>query len=147
MTNKLPFRIQVIQHDVGVALVTGCEHDDLALLRELPQEIDGIWADIDSSIDLLSSGKFDFEGYIVRLTQILVAVDEGFVQIEDDGVFDFVKGVIHLEGGRAMECFSISLWEGLRLFWRYLSVCSDCRRCSLKGSRKDLVRLSMAFSI
>jgi hypothetical protein len=67
--------------------------------------------------------------------QIFIAVDKGFIEVEDEGVLDWIKREVHLDGGRTMECFSSSLREGLRLFCRYFSVCSDCRRCSLKGRR------------
>ena len=54
--------------------------------------------------------------------QIFVAVDECFVEVEDQRVFDCMAKVVHLEGGKVMECFYIYLCDGLRLFCRYLSV-------------------------
>jgi hypothetical protein len=54
--------------------------------------------------------------------QVFVAVDECFVEVEDQRVLDCMARVVHLEGSSVTECFSIYFCDGLRLFCRYLSV-------------------------
>lgn len=50
-----------------------------------------IRTDIDPSIDFLSGRELDLERDVMWNAEIFVAVDEGFIEIEDQGVLDYIR--------------------------------------------------------
>jgi hypothetical protein len=59
MVDVLVIRVQIVQHDVSVARVTSCEHDDLKVLAQVFEDFLCVWPDVDPSLDDLSCGKCD----------------------------------------------------------------------------------------
>lgn len=79
----------MVEDYISITLMTCCEDDDLTDLRHFFQKLLGIWTDIDSRIDELSSWKFDLESDIMRKAQILIAMNQGLVKIQNEGIFMF----------------------------------------------------------
>ena len=77
----------MVEDYISITLMTCCEDDDLTDLRHFFQKLLGIWTDIDSRIDELSSWKFDLESDIMRKAQILIAMNQGLVKIQNEGIF------------------------------------------------------------
>ena len=77
----------MVEDYISITLMTCCKDDDLTDLRHFFQKLLGIWTDIDSRIDELSSWKFDLESDIMRKAQILIAMNQGLVKIQNEGIF------------------------------------------------------------
>ena len=81
MTDVLPFRVQIVKNDVGVAFMACRKHDDLAHFRQFFQKLFGKGSNIDPGVDLFPGGKFDLQSDIMGKRQIFVAMDEGLIEI------------------------------------------------------------------
>jgi hypothetical protein len=60
VTDELTLWVEVVEHYIRVAFVTGSEYDDFALKRQLFEEFDGKGAYVDPCVDFLSIGELDF---------------------------------------------------------------------------------------
>lgn len=87
MIDILVFGIEVIEDDVGVAWVTGCEDDHFEVFAEVFKDLLGVRADVDACLDDLASGESYRKFYIVRWSERIVAMNQGFVEIEDHWLF------------------------------------------------------------
>ena len=88
MTHQLSLWIKMVQDNIGVAFMTGCKDYNLTELREFFEELHGVGTDIDSGIDFLSSGELDLEGDVMRDAEVFIAMDESFIEVENQGVLD-----------------------------------------------------------
>lgn len=86
--NVLLIRVEVVQHHISIALVTCRKHYDLAELRQLFQQLHSMRSDINSSINLFSSGKLNLQTHIIRRLQSLIAVNQGLIQVQHYSVLD-----------------------------------------------------------
>lgn len=84
MTDVLSFRIQIIKNDIGVAFVACRKHDDLAHFRQFFQKLFGKGSNIDPGVNLFPGRKLDLQSDIMGKGQILVAMDEGLIEIENE---------------------------------------------------------------
>ena len=84
VADVLVLRVEVVEDHIGVAFVTGREDNDLAHLRHFFQELLGVGTDVDPRINDLASGELDLEGDIMGKAQILVAVNECLVKVQDE---------------------------------------------------------------
>jgi hypothetical protein len=58
--NNFSLRIQVVNDNVSVALVTCCKHDNLEILGQLLYALPGIWPHIDTSLQNSSIWKLNW---------------------------------------------------------------------------------------
>ena len=81
--DPLVFGVQVIDYYIGVACVAGGEDDDLEIFAEVFEDLLGVGADVDACFNELAGGKFDGQFDVVGRVEVVIAVNEGLVQIED----------------------------------------------------------------
>lgn len=55
------FRVQVVDDHIGVALVTGCEYNNLKVFAKLFETFDCIWPDVDSCLDFSIVGECNIQ--------------------------------------------------------------------------------------
>lgn len=84
--NEFLLWVEMIEHDICVTLMTGCEYDDLAELCQFLQKSDSMWPDVYSGINFLASGELDFETDIIRGIYTFIAVNKGLIQIQHYGI-------------------------------------------------------------
>lgn len=77
----------MVQHDIGIALVACCEHDDLELFRQLFQQLVTMRPDIHPGIDLLPGGELDLQTDIIRRLDTLITMDQRLIKIQHHRVF------------------------------------------------------------
>lgn len=87
----LVFGVEVVQDDVGVAGVAGCEDDYLEVTGEVLEELEGVGADVDAGLDDLAGGEGYGQFDVVGDAGVLVAVDQGLVQVEYDCLFVCIR--------------------------------------------------------
>ena len=102
--NVFVFRIQIVQNNISVATVRGCENNDFIVLGELLQTLNSIRSNIDTSFNDFTMREFDGQNYITRHAGILIAMNQSFIKIEDNSLFIYKSK----ESGR----FSIRGIEG-----------------------------------
>ena len=68
-------RVQVVQHNVGVAAVAGGEDDDLEVFAKILKDFFGVGTDVDSSLDHFSSWKGNGKLNIERRSKGVIAMD------------------------------------------------------------------------
>lgn len=59
MLDVLAVGIQVIQDNIGIAGVAGCEYDDFEVFAQIFEDILCMGTDVDSCLDDFSSGESD----------------------------------------------------------------------------------------
>lgn len=73
--NVFVLRIEVVQHNVGVAAVAGREDDDLEVFAKILKDFFGMGTDVDSSLDHFSSWKGNGKLNIERRSKGVIAMD------------------------------------------------------------------------
>jgi hypothetical protein len=82
-------RVQVVKDGIGVAGVGGGEHGDFGELRNLLQALDGIWSDVNRSLNLLPRHKRYINRSIIRIRRLLRnAMYQRFIQIKNRQLFE-----------------------------------------------------------
>ena len=77
----------MIEDHAGVAGMAGGENYNLKLFGELLEDLFAIGSDIDSGFNDLTCWELDGEFDIVSCVEVLVAVNEGLIQVKNDGSF------------------------------------------------------------
>lgn len=79
----LPFRVDVVENGVCVALVAGCEDDNVEVFADVLDDLLGVGTDVDVATDDLSLQGFEGHLYLVALHHDLACVDQSLVHVED----------------------------------------------------------------
>jgi hypothetical protein len=66
--------------------VASSEDNHLEVLAQVSQDLSGVWSDVYAGLDDLSCGEFDGEADGAGGVWRVVAVDEGLIKVEDDGL-------------------------------------------------------------
>ena len=82
--DQLSVRIDEVKDSICVALVTGCETNDLEILIDCLQSLERIRSNIEPSIDHLAIWEMDSDDMInVLVFIVLNAVDKSLIEIKD----------------------------------------------------------------
>ena len=93
MLEEFVLRVKVVEDNVSVTGFTGSVDDELKLLSEAFEEGEGVWADVDSGLGWGLVFGFDGEDDVTLGVGDLGAVDEGLVEVEDEGFLILVARV------------------------------------------------------
>lgn len=83
MRNPLPLGVQIIDDDIGIAFVTGCEDNYFKILAQFSKAFDCVRSNIYASLDASLVWELYLDSHIMGHLQRLVTVDQGLVQVED----------------------------------------------------------------
>lgn len=89
MLDVLVVGVQIIQDHIGVARVTSSEDDDLEVFAEVFEDVLGMGPDVDACFYDFASGESDGEFDVVGGREGVVAVNEGFVEVEHHCLFAY----------------------------------------------------------
>jgi hypothetical protein len=78
-----PLGVDVVNDDIGIALVTGSEDDQLKLARQLLKTLLRVGPHVDSRLHHGSVGEANGQQDVAGHVGVLVAMDQGFIQVED----------------------------------------------------------------
>lgn len=63
-----------------------CEDNNLEFVGQVSEKFLSVRSDVDSCLYELACGKPDRQFHVIREVKVLVAMDEGLIQIEYDGL-------------------------------------------------------------
>ena len=79
MMDELLIWVQMIQHNICIAGVAGCEHNHFKILSEILHNVNGMRSDVNPSFDDVACWEDNGELDIVRGLQILIAVNQSLI--------------------------------------------------------------------
>ena len=82
-----PLLVDIINYHIRIAFVACCKDDQLEVSSEFLQTLSSIWSNVYPSLHHRSVGETNRQQYITGHVRILVAVDQGLVQVKDQGRF------------------------------------------------------------
>ena len=89
---ELPRRVQHIEDDVGIGLVTRSEYHHLVAFIRFPQTFQSVRPNVDTSFDSLTVWESHRDIFVTGVSlDIVDAVDESLVQIKDNRFLDVLK--------------------------------------------------------
>lgn len=85
--------VQFVENDVRVALVAGCEGDDLELFRHSFEEADCVGTDADVGVGVGAIFNLDGNDDIVRFARIFLTVNESLVNVNNQSFLSLVSRI------------------------------------------------------
>ena len=74
--------IEVIDHDIGVAGVTGSEDYHFEVLAEVSKDLPSIWSNVYARLEHLSIGELDGKTNCAWWMWRVIAMNEGFIEVK-----------------------------------------------------------------
>ena len=84
--NVFIFRVKIVKDNISIAAVRSSENDDFKVLWEFLQAFNGIGSHINTSFNNFTMRELDGQDNITGYTGVFVAMDQGFIKIENNGL-------------------------------------------------------------
>lgn len=87
MLNQLVFGVEVVQYNISIARMGGCEYKDLKVLAQLFKALSCVRPNVNPCLDDVSAWEFDRQYDIRRYRRVFIAMDQRLIEIKNDRFF------------------------------------------------------------
>lgn len=79
VVDVFPFRIQIIQNNIGIATMTCCENDDFEVFTQILKNLESMRSYIDTRLNNLSSREGNWKLHIIWRRKHIITMNQRLI--------------------------------------------------------------------